>query len=243
MFDFVYQFLSKLGYTHPIHPTEVHMPIGLVVGALVFAIIAIVFRRQTLAKTARHCIILAFIFLFPTILFGFMDWQHYYGGTWFFEIKMKLLLASVLLILLLVAILLGWKRGAESKGVLAVYSLCFITVVALGYFGGQLVFGSKSLTYPDKFKAGEKIFETNCSGCHPHGGNIIKPNFPLRGSPEIKSFERFSSFIQNPRMPDGSEGLMPPFPQSKIPEKREKQLYDYIVNVLNNPRGDLEPGN
>ena len=40
MFNFVYEFLARLGYTHPIHPTEVHMPIGLLVGALIFAYFA-----------------------------------------------------------------------------------------------------------------------------------------------------------------------------------------------------------
>jgi uncharacterized membrane protein len=34
MFNSVYEFLGKIGYHHPIHPTEVHMPIGMVVGAL-----------------------------------------------------------------------------------------------------------------------------------------------------------------------------------------------------------------
>ena len=45
-FDAVYNLLAKLGYTHPIHPTEVHMPIGLVVGALVFIYIAVIFNRH-----------------------------------------------------------------------------------------------------------------------------------------------------------------------------------------------------
>jgi uncharacterized membrane protein len=70
MFDSVYQFLSKIGYNHPIHPPEVHMPIGLVVGALVFALTALLFRRPMLAQTARYCTILAFIGTFPAILFG-----------------------------------------------------------------------------------------------------------------------------------------------------------------------------
>ena len=45
MLDAIYHFLNELGYHHPIHPTEVHMPIGLVVGALVFALVAGLFRR------------------------------------------------------------------------------------------------------------------------------------------------------------------------------------------------------
>ena len=38
--------------------------------------------------------ILAFLGLFPTVLAGYVDWQHFYGGTWLFPIKMKMLLAG-----------------------------------------------------------------------------------------------------------------------------------------------------
>jgi uncharacterized membrane protein len=236
MFDPVYQFLNKLGYMHPIHPTEVHMPIGLVVGACVFAYVALVFRRPSLAQTARHCIILAFIFLFPTMLFGFMDWQHFYAGAWLFPIKIKIPLAFVLMVLLLVAIVLGAKVGPQAKSVMAVYTLCLLTVVVLGFYGGQLVFGAKEPVSPAQFNAGRDIFNANCSACHPHGGNIIEPSLPLVAAPQLGSFESFSAFVRNPREPDGSKGMMPPFPASKIPDEEQKQLYDYIVNVLVHPK-------
>ncbi|MGW8188189.1 MAG: DUF2231 domain-containing protein, partial [Desulfobacterales bacterium] len=84
MFDPIYEILAKLGYSHPIHPTEVHMPIGLVVASLVFIYIAVIFRRHNLERTVRHCIVLAFIWIFPTMLFGYMDWQHFYAGAWLF---------------------------------------------------------------------------------------------------------------------------------------------------------------
>ena len=111
MFDFVYEFLARLGYTHPIHPTEVHMPIGLVVGALVFAYVAAIFKRRKLEPAARYCIILAFIWIFPTMLFGYMDWQHFYSGAWLFPIKVKLTLATILPTLLLIAIFHGHEGG------------------------------------------------------------------------------------------------------------------------------------
>lgn len=56
MFDSVYQFLEKIGYPHPIHPSKTHIPIGLLVGAFFFAWVAFLFRRPGLARTARHCI-------------------------------------------------------------------------------------------------------------------------------------------------------------------------------------------
>ena len=232
MLDSIYQFLAKLGYSHPIHPTEVHIPIGLVVGALVFAVVAAVFRRERLLLTPRHCLILSLIWVFPTVLFGIMDWQHFYHGAWLFPIKVKLVMAPVLIILLVVAIILGHKYGATSKATLFVYFLCFCSVVVLGYFGGQLVFGNSPSGSNQQFMAGQKIFVNNCSGCHPHGGNILKPDLPLKGSPKLADFETFLSFIRDPMMPQGSKGEMPAFTSEKVSDQDAKALYAYITHIL-----------
>jgi uncharacterized membrane protein len=242
VFDFVYRFLREIGYTHPIHPTEVHMPIGLVVGGLVFALTALLFQRQTLSRTARHCIILAFIWVFPTMLLGYMDWQHYYAGVYMLPIKVKLVLGPVLAVLLLAVILLGKKYGPASKHVLPVYFLSFCTVVVLGYFGGQLVFGSgTSPTSRESFQAGEKIFVANCKSCHPHGGNIIRPDLPMNGAPELKDPETFLAFIRNPMMPSGSRGAMPAFSPSKVSNAQAEELFRYITNVLEKSRISRNP--
>ena len=42
---------------------------------------AVIFGRKNLITTARHVSILAFIFVFPTILFGVIDWMHYYHAA------------------------------------------------------------------------------------------------------------------------------------------------------------------
>lgn len=236
MFDSVYNFLNSMGYSHPIHPTEVHMPIGLVVGALIFAVVALVFRREKLRLTPRYCIILAFIWVFPTILFGFMDWQHFYGGAWILPIKVKLVMAPLLLIFLLLGIILGRRYGSTSMAVLPVYFLCFCIVVVLGYFGGELVYTERPASASsDQFKVGGDIYRSNCQSCHPDGGNILKPNLPLRSAPELKDFQEFHSFVRDPKMPDGSRGIMPPFPPAKLSEQEMKNLYEYIVNVLEVP--------
>ena len=157
MFDPIYQFLANHGYSHPIHPTEVHMPIGLVVASLVFIYIAVIFRRHNLEQTVRHCIILAFIWIFPTIFFGYMDWQHFYAGAWLFPIKVKLVAAAVLTVLLLLAVIVGHRRGAASKIAVTIYTLCFLVVVVLGYFGGQMVYGIKGASASRQHTApGEK---------------------------------------------------------------------------------------
>jgi len=169
------------------------------------------------------------------MLFGIMDWQHYYAEAMLFPIKMKLILAPILLILLAAAVILGFKKGAESKAVLAIYSLCFVTVVLLGYFGGQLVYGVKGPAPPADVKAGAKIFANNCKGCHPNGSNIIKPNLPLRSAPQLAEFNSFKSFIRAPKMPDGAPGVMPAFTPAKISDQQAQDLYEYIQKVIEHP--------
>jgi len=236
MFDPVYQFLERIGYPHPIHPSETHIPIGLVVGAFFFVWGALFFRRSRLALTAWHCLILAFIFVFPTMILGFMDWQHYFAGVWLFPIKMKFTLACFLLVLLFTAIVLGNKFGTNSKSALTFYTLSFLTVVFIGYFGGQLVYSGWTPAATKEYQAGEKIFKSRCSGCHPHGGNIIDSNLPLRGAPQLKDTETFVAFIRNPKRPDGSSGIMPPFPELKVSQQQAMELYQYTLHVLENPR-------
>jgi hypothetical protein len=89
VFDFVYELLQKIGYHHPIHPTEVHMPIGLVVGAFVFSLVGMKLRRPELRRAAHYCMVLALVWFFPTVIFGLMDWQQYYSGSWLHPIEMK----------------------------------------------------------------------------------------------------------------------------------------------------------
>ena len=141
MLNSIYKLLRQFGYPHPIHPTEVHMPIGLIVGALIFRVAAVLLRRPGLGQTAHYCTILAAIFLFPTVLFGYMDWQHFYDGDWLFPIKVKLVLAVILIMLVLNSVFLVHKKSTGSGWVLLNYTASFVVVVALGYFGGNLVYG------------------------------------------------------------------------------------------------------
>jgi uncharacterized membrane protein len=236
LIDAIYLFLEKLGYPHPLHPPFAHMPIGLVAGALVLGWVAWLFRRPALWPSSRHCLILALIFLIPTALSGYMDWQHYYSGAWLFYIKMKLILAGILLVLLSIGFIVARKPEVRPIASLTIYSLAFLTVVALGYYGGQMVFGGSTPTAPKEFEIGARIFKGNCSGCHPHGGNIIATNLPLSHAPQLAEFDAFRDFIRHPKMPDGSRGEMPGYPTTRISDQQARDLYQYIVNVIRHPK-------
>ena len=218
MIQFIYQTLTKFGYTHPLHPTLTHVPIGLVIGAFLFALAALIFRWTSLIQTARHCVILAVIVVVPTALLGIMDWQHFYGGAMLFPIKMKLMLAGVLLIFLVLAVIFGLFGEKFTRIVMALYVLCLFSAVGLGYFGGELVYGTRAppeATATEGLAAeGAMVFKQNCSACHltDSTANKIGPGlkgifkldkFPVSGKPV--SEENFKSTLQKPF------DKMPPF--------------------------------
>ena len=171
MFEFIYETLQKFGYTHPLHPTLTHLPIGLVLAAFVFGLVAFVFRKPAFLSTARHCVSLALITLPLAALLGLMDWQHFYGGAWLFPIKMKFALATGLFIFLLFAHVAVSRRDKINGKALVVYAFCVLPVIGLGYFGGELVYGTvKSNTSGESLGAsaekGAAIFNQNCAMCH-----------------------------------------------------------------------------
>ena len=222
-----------MGFDHPLHPALTHMPAGLVVGSFIFLLVALTFkRRKNLNTTAYHCIVLALIFLFPTALLGFTDWWHFYDGVWSFPIKIKIFLTIALFIFLVVGIVMEIKNvgGLMSKSV--VYFLCVLSVIGLGYFGGQLVFADRIADASDGLNDGEKLYAVNCASCHPNGGNLINPSLPVITSPMLKNPDTFINFSRNPRRSDNSPGSMPAISKEKLSDKEMKQIYQYIVKSL-----------
>jgi hypothetical protein len=141
MIDDLYAMLAKLGFKEPLHSPITHMPIGLAVGALIFFLVAIVFKKKELVLTARHASILAFIFVFPTILLGVMDWIHFYHAALFTPIKIKMVLASMALIVLGAGIILGSEIKLHTMTMTILYVAAFFVMIGLGYFGSGIVYG------------------------------------------------------------------------------------------------------
>ncbi len=123
---------------------------------------------------------------------------------------MKLALGGILLLLLLVAVVYAALAGAFTKTVMAIYALCLVTVIGLGYFGGELVYGTKA-------PAGEEVkglaaegamfFQQNCSLCHladstatkvgPGLKGVFKQSkFPISGRPV--SDDNFRQILETP---------------------------------------------
>jgi uncharacterized membrane protein len=49
--DFLYRFSESMGFDHPLHPALTHMPAGLVVGAFIFLLVALAFKRYKSLNT------------------------------------------------------------------------------------------------------------------------------------------------------------------------------------------------
>ena len=250
MIDSLYQWLAAIGFKDPLHAPITHFPIGLAIGALLFFLGALIFSRKSLVLTARHVAILAFLFAFPTILFGVFDWLHFFKGVLLTEIKIKMILAAVVLVVLAVGIILGSEIRVRTVALLIVYALASLAVIGLGYFGGRLVYGGWSASaaaaqvapeaapagaqpgapaQAPPSKAGEALFASNCQACHPNGGNIITAQLPLKTSKYLASEQAFVGFIRAPKMPDGSPGGMPAFTPDLLSDLQARDLYQYVT--------------
>ena len=141
MFDMVYELLSKVGFTHPLHPAFTHIPMGMVMGAVIFRFASFLPKLKMLAKTGYHCVILGLLGLFPTALTGIMDWQYRYGGEWEGLIIIKMVLAVVLCIALIVVMIKDDPENPKLNWMTGLYFLLILMAVGLGYSGGDLVFG------------------------------------------------------------------------------------------------------
>ena len=147
MAELFYDLLGLVGFAHPLHPVLITMVVGPVIASFLFAAIAFFFHKPDFYKTSRQLTVVAFLFWFPTVAVGIIDWVHFYGGsTNMAEINAKLVLAGILFLLLLGNILL-FKAGQKQPLIPLILMLfAAANVSALGFYGGEIVFGSGKKT-------------------------------------------------------------------------------------------------
>lgn len=141
MIEFIFGLLESIGFTHPLHPAIVHLPMGLIMGGFVFVLAGIVFKQPVLLRTAHHTATLALVGIPPTVILGIMDWQYSFDGQWMTPIKVKFALAVVMTILLAILHRTGKASEESPHKFLVIYGLTVLSAVGMGYSGGQLIFG------------------------------------------------------------------------------------------------------
>ncbi len=172
MAEKIYAWLQHIGFSHPLHPIMTHLPVGLIIGAVIFRLIAGILRKPDYSVTAHRCLVLALAGTVPTVLLGIADWQHFYASAWLRPIQIKMGLAALLVILLLAGSIRGFGKSREMKGGIGIYVACLAVVGGLGYLGGELVYGSHQAVTAESAAPsapatkGADIFAQYCSGCH-----------------------------------------------------------------------------
>jgi len=215
--NWLYELLSQIGYHHPLHPPAIHIPMGLIIGAFIFALASWVFNRESFSQTARHCIVLALMAAPVAILLGLMDWQHFYNGAWLLPIRIKVILSGVLIILLIVSWIVSRKGYRALTRRIVFYALCMATVIAIGFFGGELVYGPKKAVAASDdstlVSQGAKLFAKNCSMCHNTDSTKAKVG----------------------------PGLKDLFKNSQLPVSKKPVSDDSVVNQLKTPFDQMPP--
>ncbi|MBI9089352.1 MAG: hypothetical protein JEZ12_09050 [Desulfobacterium sp.] len=141
MIEAMYHMLEKVGFVHPLHPAITHIPMGMVMGGFVFVLLFVVVKKIEFLTTAFHCMCLAFLGTFPTILLGFTDWQYRFDGAWSLIIVLKMAFALALVILILFAIKCNREDRDKPRKLLIIHGLCLALAIGLGFMGGELLFG------------------------------------------------------------------------------------------------------
>lgn len=140
-----YGLLGLLGFTHPLHPILITLVVGPAVASFLFSAVALLFHKPDYYRTARQLTVVAFIFWFPTVAVGLIDWVHFYGGsTKMVEISIKIVLAGVLFVVLLGHILLFKPAGRQPLLTVGATLAAAALVGALGFYGGEIVFGGSA---------------------------------------------------------------------------------------------------
>lgn len=101
-----------------------------------------------------------------------------------------------------------------------------IVIAALSVF---LVFCFMQLAGA-KGEAGEELFEQHCSPCHPHGGNVINPDFTLHKKDRDKHGVKTAADIMG-KMRHPGPGMMQ-FTKETVSDKDAKKIADYVLKTF-----------
>jgi uncharacterized membrane protein len=140
MIEGFYNLLELFGFHHPIHPILVHVPMGMVVGAVLFSLVHWKKPGLGLDRTAFHCIVLSLVFVVPVYIAGLLDWQHVFAGNWNKWIVIKMIL-GVMLTGVLIATVVAQRRGASQQVLFRFYLVSLAISGGLGFSGGELLYG------------------------------------------------------------------------------------------------------
>ena len=93
-----------------------------------------------------------------------------------------------------------------------------------------VLFFSSGSPLADSTKSGAALFQQHCAVCHPNGGNIVNPQYPLRkasmASHGVKTATDIVGTMRNP-----GPG-MTQFDKQTIPDEDADQIAQYILQTF-----------
>jgi mono/diheme cytochrome c family protein len=92
-----------------------------------------------------------------------------------------------------------------------------------GMMGGEGVQGEQGPQAQYRGRTdGAGLFAENCAVCHPNGGNSMNPNSPVRGAPQLGSYDSFRTLVRQ------GLGPMPGFSSYRLSDAQLRKLYRYL---------------
>jgi len=140
MVEGIYSLLEGVGFAHPLHPAMTHAPMGMIIGMLIFGLLAIKWTDKPFSAAAYYCSVVALLTVLPTAFLGMLDWLHFLEGGWEALIIIKMSLTVILTVLLLFSVVLK-NKNASPQSLFLIYLLCMACAGGLGFSGGELVYG------------------------------------------------------------------------------------------------------
>lgn len=145
--DFINRLIYNLTQVHPIHTMVVHFPIALTGAALLFILLALWLRRDSLEQVAFANISLAAVSTILAAITGIMDNADIYQGA-APNASLKIVLASILLVVTTATALIRWRNpdlfySPSTQRVLYIsaYVVSFVLASTLGFLGGVILYG------------------------------------------------------------------------------------------------------
>lgn len=140
MIESFYGLLEAVGFTHPLHPVIVHVPMGMAIASVAFMLAHFKWRDKNFAQSAFHANLLGLLFVVPVYIAGVLDWQQWFGGDLTGLIITKLIFGVVLTAGLAYGVWIKLQGASEKKLLITYLAILGISGV-LGYSGGELLYG------------------------------------------------------------------------------------------------------
>lgn len=143
---FITRFINALVDVHPLHSMTVHFPIALTGVALLFLVLALWRRNETLERAAFYNITLSAISTIVAGVTGYRDNIVRFEGEAPL-VDVKIFLAITLLVLTTVVALSRWRnreilwKTSTMVVYLSAFVASFLLAATLGFLGGVILYG------------------------------------------------------------------------------------------------------